>query len=92
MKLTALAILCLCAIGCTGQSRDVSTVTEFRQSNPYAILQHDLAQLDGERLMIFHDTVPSITGAGSYSTYLRISSLTVRGDDVLEFRYAERLP
>lgn len=82
----------LLLLGCSGQDRTVSTVTEFRQNNPYAHLQHDLAQLDGQRLMIFHDTVPSITADGHYSTFLRISSLTVKGDAVLDQRYVEQLP
>jgi hypothetical protein len=85
------AILLFCA-GCSGQNRDVSTVTEFEQVNRYAKLQHDLAQQGDTRLRIYHDLVPSITASGHYSTFLRISSLTARGDVVIEQRYEEQLP
>lgn len=87
MKLTALTITCLCAIGCTGNYRESSTVTEFEQRYQYAKLQSDTLEAEGTRLRIYHDLFPRFGGDD-----LRVYSLSVRGNDIVSQRYDEQIP
>ena len=87
MKLTALTILCLCAIGCTGNYRPSATVTEFEQRYEYAKLQSDTLEAEGTRLRIYHDHFPRINGGE-----LRIYSLSTNGDQIVSQRYEEQIP
>ena len=87
MKLTALTILCLCAVGCTGNYRPSATVTEFKQRYQYAKLQSDTLEAEGTRLRIYHDLFPRFGGDD-----LRVYSLSVRGNDIVSQRYDEQIP
>ena len=84
--------LVLLLSACTGNYRPSSTVTEFEQRYEYAKLQSETLEAEGTRLRIYWDFVPSITASGNYSTTLRITSLSVRGDSVISQRCVEQLP
>ncbi len=82
-----LLLLPLLLVGCSGNYRESSTVTEFEQRYQYAKLQSDTLEAEGTRLRIYHDLFPRFGGDD-----LRVYSLSVRGNDIVSQRYDEQIP